>query len=425
MTGTTSSKRTLLRHVLTLFTGSSIAQAIPVMVSPLLTRLYEVSDFAVLTVVATIISLVGVVATGRYELTIGLPENDREARQLVWLSLVVSCVVALFSFIVLLWGRYTIARWYNNPDAANYLLLVPLASLFYGFYQSFSFWNIRKRNYKDLAGSRVSQSVVNSGISLGYAFTGWGMNGLVFGNVVGHLASFSYTWLRLIWKKQMPYAEGELKAKEIRALASRYSDFPRINGVHALTDVAQSTLVIFFVSSLFGAIATGLYGLTMRILQAPLNMIGSTFSIVFYKEVSEKVARKERIGRLLRRTIITLTLISAPIFLCIMIFGPSLFSLVFGEEWREAGVYARIMSPWLFVNFISSPISHLPVILNKQRQFFLLSLIGNSLVIVSLLTGALIFREIKVGLIFISITQVIYMSGMIYYFNRIAEKPYT
>lgn len=421
MTGTSSSKRTLLRHVLTLFTGTTIAQAIPVLVSPILTRLYEVSDFAVLTVVATIISLVGVITTGRYELTIGLPESEREAKQLVWLSVIISCFVALFSFFILLLGRFTIARWYNNPEAANYLLLVPVASLFYGFFQALSFWNIRKRFYGDLAGSRVSQSMVNSGISLGYAFTGWGMNGLVFGNVAGHVASFFYAWLRLLWKKEIPSARENLHVGELKTLASRYRDFPRVNGVHALTDVAQSTLIIFIISSFFGTLATGLYGLTMRVLQAPLNMIGSTFAIVFYKEVSEKVAKKEKIGKLLRSTIITLTMISAPIFLIIMIFGPSLFSLVFGDEWREAGVYARIMSPWLFVNFISSPISHLPAILGKQRQFFLLSLAGNSLVVLSLLIGALGFEEIKTGLILVAGSQVVFCMGMIGYFFHIAK----
>lgn len=74
-------------------------------------------------------------------------------------------------------------------------------------------------------------------------------------------------------------------------------------------------------------------------------MIGSSFSIVFYKEASEKVAKGEKITKLLRTTILTLALISFPAFLMIMIFGPALFAFVFGEAWREAGVYARIMSP--------------------------------------------------------------------------------
>jgi O-antigen/teichoic acid export membrane protein len=208
----------------------------------------------------------------------------------------------------------------------------------------------------------------------------------------------------------------------MRALAIKYSDLPKVNGVHALTDMLQSTGVVFIISALFGSVTTGLYGLTLRILQAPLTLIGSSFSIVFYKEVSEKVAKNEKIDKLLRTTISTLALISFPIFLTIMIVGPSLFAFVFGEEWREAGVYARIMSPWLFVNFISSPVSHLPVILNRQRQFFLLSLAGNILVVLSLLAGSLIFKDVKIGFALISATQVIFLSGMIFYFLRIAAK---
>jgi O-antigen/teichoic acid export membrane protein len=69
----------LVKSILTLFTGSAIAQAIPILVSPLLTRLYPVVDFAALTIITTLISLVGVVVTGRYEFAVGLPADDRDA----------------------------------------------------------------------------------------------------------------------------------------------------------------------------------------------------------------------------------------------------------------------------------------------------------------------------------------------------------
>ncbi|MBK8417215.1 MAG: oligosaccharide flippase family protein [Bacteroidetes bacterium] len=76
----------------------------------------------------------------------------------------------------------------------------------------------------------------------------------------------------------------------------------------------QVTGVIFVISAVFESVTTGLYGLTMRILQAPLTMIGTSFSIVFYKEASEKVANNQKITKLLRTTILTLAAISFPVF---------------------------------------------------------------------------------------------------------------
>lgn len=412
----------IARNVLTLFTGSTLAQAIPLLVSPILTRLYPVHDFAVLTVISTLVSFAGVIAAGRYEIAIGLPASEDEARKIVYLAMGITSVFSVLLLISLFFSGSVAATLLNAPDAAPYLLLVPLAILFYGWYQALTYWNIRKRRYTDIATSRVSQSLINSGISLLFAFTGIPVNGLVMGHVSGHFAATAWSWLRLARYREIDFRKEDLERAGLRRLAARYADLPKVNGVHALSDMAQTSLVVFIISGMFGSVATGLYGLTMRILQAPLNVIGSSFTAVFYKEVSEKINRRERITKLLRTTMGTLAMISFPVFLVMFIAGPALFSFVFGDPWREAGVYARIMCPWLFLNFIASPVSHLPVILNRQRQFFLYSLAGNLSVIGGLMAGAFLLDGIRQTLIAVCTVQVVFQCCMIAYFIHIAQQ---
>jgi len=408
--------------VLTLFTGSTIAQAIPVIISPLLTRIFPVTDFATLTVVTTLISLLGVIVCGRYEIAIGLPADEKEAKQLVYLSISVAFIVSSVAMVLVLFFNEPLAHLLNNDEAAPYILLVPFTSLLYGLNQALTYWNIRKRNYALMSTSRVGQSITNSSVSLSLGYSFLKANGLVIGHITGHIAALIYTFFRTNSKAEITFSKSDFNKEELKALAKKYSDLPKVNGVHALTDMLQVTGVVFVISAVFGSVTTGLYGLTMRILQAPLTMIGSSFSIVFYKEASEKVATNQKITKLLRTTIMTLAAISFPVFLTIMIFGPDLFSFVFGESWRDAGVYARILSPYLFMNFISSPVSHLPVILNKQRQFFLLSLIGNILILSSILVGAFVFDDFKTGLLLITITQVIFTSFILIYFYTISKR---
>ena len=93
MLGRFNRHQDLVKSILTLFTGSAIAQAIPLLVSPLLTRLYSVEDFAALTITTTFISLVGVVVTGRYEFAVGLPEHDQDGKRLVQLAAMITIVV--------------------------------------------------------------------------------------------------------------------------------------------------------------------------------------------------------------------------------------------------------------------------------------------------------------------------------------------
>ena len=49
--------------------------------------------------------------------------------------------------------------------------------------------------------------------------------------------------------------------------------------------------------------------------------------------------------------------------------GQDLFSLVFGAEWADAGIYIQILSIWAFCWFITSPLSTLTLVLSKQRFF--------------------------------------------------------
>jgi O-antigen/teichoic acid export membrane protein len=77
------------RNVLTLMTGTTIAQAIPIAISPILTRIYTPEDFGVFALYMSVVSIVSVVATGRYELAIMLPKKDEDAINIVTLSEVV------------------------------------------------------------------------------------------------------------------------------------------------------------------------------------------------------------------------------------------------------------------------------------------------------------------------------------------------
>lgn len=419
MFGRLNRQQDLVKSILTLFTGSAIAQAIPLLVSPILTRIYPVVDFATLTISMTLISLVGVVITGRYEFAIGLPKEDEEGRGLMQITLIVTLAsVTLVSVFLLIFNGY-VAQWISFPDHSWYLFVVPLAALFYGSYQAYSMWQLRQRNYMAISGSRISQSLTNSGFSLGLFYSGFGLNGLVIGNLLGHIAAFGYVFLAT---QNRIHGFLTVPVKGLKKLASKYGDMPRVNSIHALSDVAQNTAVILMITNFFGSVSTGLYGLTIRIMQAPLNMLGNSMAMVFYKEVAEKKVHGHKITKLLTSTMKTLFLLSFPIFLIVMVFGPDLFELVFGSDWREAGEYARIMSPWLFLNFIASPLSNLPLILNKQRRFFLYSMTGNGMVILALALTGWLSLDIKSGLTVLSAVQCCFQAAMVWFFITIAKE---
>ena len=66
------------RNVLTLMTGTTIAQAIPIAISPILTRMYSPEEFGVLALFVALASIFGSMSTGRYALAILLPKDNKE-----------------------------------------------------------------------------------------------------------------------------------------------------------------------------------------------------------------------------------------------------------------------------------------------------------------------------------------------------------
>ena len=84
------------RNVLTLMTGTTIAQAIPVAITPILTRLYTPEDFGLLAVFVAFSTILGSISSGRYELAIMLPENDEDAINIAALCFLLSIIFIIY-----------------------------------------------------------------------------------------------------------------------------------------------------------------------------------------------------------------------------------------------------------------------------------------------------------------------------------------
>jgi membrane protein implicated in regulation of membrane protease activity len=80
------------------------------------------------------------------------------------------------------------------------------------------------------------------------------------------------------------------------------------------------------------------------------------------------------------------------------------------------------MTPWLFVNFIFSPVSQVALVIGKQFGFWMINLASSILVFLSMLAAGWLFNDIKMGLIIISITQVLYSFYLYRWLQKIAQE---
>lgn len=412
--------RTNLQNVITLLTGSVLAQVITILVSPVLTRLFTPNDFGIFAAFTAVTTFIAFVSSLRYEMAIMLPKSDKDANKLLQLAIRIVFIVSIISGVLLFFFGNALCSALNVPGLYNYILLMPVAILLTGLYQVFINWNTRFESYRQISVSKLSQSISTAGTNVGLGLVKFGSVSLIIGQLVGMFISLLVMIFK--WKKNASHKLFGAPNNELAKLASEYKEFPLYNTPHILSNQLQNNGVIFFVSAFFGSFILGLYSLTLRILYAPLNLIGTSYTQVFYKNATNLFNNGQSLKAYAKRSVLQLTALAIPFFLVILLFAPSLFEFVFGVEWRTAGDYARYLSPWLLITFIVKPISTLPVIVDEQKKSFVINFIGNSLILLSIVVGGMFFKDVKTTFLILSATQVCYQTGFIIWLIKISDK---
>lgn len=405
-------KSAFARGVGVLVGGTAGAQALMVLAAPVLTRLYSPEDFGLLAVFTAILALLAVIAAGRYELAIPLPESDQDAANITVLGFVLVLLTSLLTFAVFLLWPQAIADALNAPSLAPYLWLIPFGVLFAATYEVFSKWAVRRKQFPTIARTRIVQALGTLGVQLGaYKL---GVAALLGGHAAGQ--GLGASGLALSAFKRPEFRQCSLAG--LRQQASRYRKFPLYSTWTALFNTASLQLAPIMFVAIYGAAVAGLYALTLRILSMPGSLIGNAVGSVFLS--SAPAARRDgTLKDLVEKLHARLAMAGALPLMVLLFFGPDLFELVFGAEWRKAGVYAQWMAPWIYLQFQWSPLSMLASVLELQSQALVAQLLTFGLRFGSLLLCANMGYAADLGIfIFATVSGITYLARMLWFTKR-------
>jgi len=179
------------RNVLTLMTGTTIAQAIPIAISPILTRIYTPEDFGVFALFIAITAILGTVANARYELAIMLPKKDEDAINIFALGFIITCMITFASLILVIVFNEYFTNFLGNEAIRIWLYFVPIALFFTGMFNILNYFNNRRKNYKDLRNAIIFKSIILVITQLSIGFIKQGAMGLISGEILSRMASNS------------------------------------------------------------------------------------------------------------------------------------------------------------------------------------------------------------------------------------------
>ncbi|HLR62767.1 MAG TPA: oligosaccharide flippase family protein [Lentibacillus sp.] len=374
-------KRPFVRNVVIMASGTAAAQAISLALTPIITRLYGPEAYGLMGVFMAIIQTVAPVAALTYPIAVVLPKRDKDAKGLMRLSVYISIGIAAVAAIIIILFDKPIVELFQLGDIAPFLLLIPLVILFSAFMQTAEQWLVRTKQFGITAKAAFLQALIIQGSKAGIGFIHPAAAVLI---VLTALGNGVKALLMVLLRKKSPGDTNE-GAISYRELGKRYRDFPVYRAPQVLINGISHNIPVLLLSGFFGPASAGFYSIGRTVLGLPIQLIGKSVGDVFYPRITEARDEGENLTHLIGKATLALTAIGIIPFGTIVLFGPWLFSFVFGADWATAGEYARWMSLWIFFIFVNQPsIKALPVL--AAQAFFL----KYSIVTIVIRTGALL-----------------------------------
>ena len=386
------------RAILTLLAGGALAQLLPLLLGPWLTRVYSPADFGEYHLFAAVAANVAVVACARYEFALPLARDNTEADTLLVLCRrLLLLTISLSALAALAWAAWTGTLWpLWLPAAVGALGLVSLATLNATRAQRFRGLALARvlqhgggALLQLLAGLWLAGSVGGSvGGSLGGHLVnspGAGVTGLIAAPVLAALLALA----ALGWPARTGAAVPTFDT--LRAVARQHRSFPLLNTPHAFLGALQDTLAIALIAAHLGPAAAGAWGLSLRYLKAPASLVGGAVSQVLYPQLVATTAAGGGCtaeGRaLVRRAMALLALLATPLVLGLWWLAPALFAWAFGPDWRSAGDLARALALYVGLHFVASPLGVVTMAWQAQGWALKLALVGQLVFVAALALG--------------------------------------
>jgi O-antigen/teichoic acid export membrane protein len=404
-------------NVFKLISGTAFGQLVTILISPILTRLYSANDFGILAIYISFAGILAVIITLRFEDAIVLPSNDNQAVDLAILGLGISFTFSFLFFMIFLLFRSPILNLLKQPELGIYLFLIPLSTFFYGSYQVLSYWMSRKRQFNPLAASKTIKEISTGGIQLGFGGIYYtGSLGLIIGQILGNASAAGFLFFKSVADLR-PRFTSEL-FKNLRNVFVSYKQFPLYTTWAALTSSLSQNLPAILLAVFFSPAIAGYFAIATRVLTVPSILIGNSVRQVYYPKASELRNEGKSIFKLFKSTTMTLIYIGLIPTGIIGIWGEPLFLVVFGESWGEAGLYAAILSPALFIGFINPPAVMNLFILKLNHIQLIILIIALILRVLAIYVGYAFFDNVyySIGLYsLVGVLSNIFLIGYVYF----------
>lgn len=394
-----------LKAVSVLVGGTAFAQLIGFLCLPFLTRLYSPEDYSILGVYIAMVSILSVISCLRFDIAIPIPQQEDEGKALLLLALLSNTIF----FVVLYFALFLIYPFIQDfkiiKQLSYWIWLVPFGVYISGLYSALQYWATRHKRFKDIARTRMTQAVFGNGTSLATGAIWGGFWGLILGQILNF--SGGLIKLAISAKKDLSL----VKSSPLKDTFSKYSNFPKYSTFEALANISAIQLPLIIIASFVIGPEVGYLMMAMKVLAIPSALIGVSLAQVYLSEAPLYYKKQQLYKYTLTIQLKILKLIIFP-FIILALISPYIFTIIFGEQWKELGFFVLMLIPSCFMQLQSSPISMALHVIGQQKIALWLQFFG--FVIRVLFLSLVMLYDEKLFLVYYALSSFIFY--VVYYF---------
>jgi O-antigen/teichoic acid export membrane protein len=236
--------------------GTFLGQAILIVISPVLTRMFTPAEFGVLAVFTALTSMMIVAMALRYEFAIPVCRDDDDALAMLVLCAVVTTGITLLLTVLILGYGQQIAAIFGLHGHEDLLWLAPPSLWLWGLSLPLANWTIRRSAFRLNAGSNLAQFATQAMAQLSLGALGGGGSALVIGYSLGPVARLAL--LRNALGARDRARLTKLTPSRVWRMAREHWRYPVFSSSSSVLQSASQMLPAVLVAALYGPAAAGL-----------------------------------------------------------------------------------------------------------------------------------------------------------------------
>ncbi len=387
-----------------------LSQLIVFLLSPISTRLFTPSQFGLYTLATSVVSMVVPVISLKFDSLIVTEKEEHSAYLAMLVSYISIPIISIVTIII-----YYIYGVYSYIDISIFeIIIIFLILIVTGISNIGVSYANRLSLFNEIGKYNFIRSLFQNVILIIVGFIGFGVKGMLVSMLLGNFFGFS----RIM--KNKPKIKGKtIIVEDIKDYFKKNIDLLKYSFPAHFVNSFSYTILNFLIVALYDTEVFGYYSLAFRVLGLPLMVITQNMSRIFFKESSEEWNNLKSYAHSLKKSVMILVSVSIPMLIVLVLFSPTIFSVIFGKSWEMTGVFVQILAPMFAIRLIVSSLMTIFIVIQKQR----VELLFQNMFLISSITVFIVSKILNLSIIYfltgISISySIIYIIIFIYIFRR-------